>query len=236
MFQWVVAFCLVCAPWTSRAQEAAEAAAPAAAEAPVAEAEPSLAERFDAAFGTYVNGPIASVLFFDLYPGDETLPRDASSIGVRVDGREVVAVNDEGFSVRPVRDVPQSEALPMRAAPTQEATEPVVWGYASRIADRMPYTVAVAPGGPLADDEAVREQLVMKPGQDPDADEVLYTLAGAAPMELTVVRNNVSDSDEADGAFTFTVQAAESQRPNTSPRLRWAEPSDLGRTCRGRAY
>ena len=215
MFQWVVAFCLICAPWMSHAQEAAEAAP----EAPAEEASPSFAERFDSAFGTYVNGPIAKVLFFDLYPGDEVLPRDDSSVGVRVDGREVVAVTDKGFSMRPVHDVPADEALPMRDAPTQEANEPVVWGYASRVADRMPYTVAVAPGGPLADDEAVRESLVLNPDQDADADELTYTLNGVAPMALTVVRTRVMDGEEPTDAYSYTVQAAEVAAPDQEPAL-----------------
>jgi len=199
----------------SHAQEAAEAAP----EAPAEEASPSFAERFDSAFGTYVNGPIAKVLFFDLYPGDEVLPRDDSSVGVRVDGREVVAVTDKGFSMRPVHDVPADEALPMRDAPTQEANEPVVWGYASRVADRMPYTVAVAPGGPLADDEAVRESLVLNPDQDADADELTYTLNGVAPMALTVVRTRVMDGEEPTDAYSYTVQAAEVAAPDQEPAL-----------------
>ena len=222
MFQWVVAFCLICAPMVVRAQEVADGAAEgaeAAQEAVTQEASLSLAERFDAAFGTYINGPIASVLFFDLYPGDEVLPRDESAVGVRVDGREVVAVSAEGFSLRSVRDVSADEALPMRDAPTQEATSPVVWGYASRIADRMPYTVAVAPGGPLTDEATVQTALELNPGQDPDADELSYTLNGAAPMPLTVVRTRTMDGDEPTDAFTYTVQAAERAAPDQEPAL-----------------
>ncbi|MFT5583130.1 MAG: Na+/alanine symporter [Cognaticolwellia sp.] len=112
--------------------------------------EKSLFDRADAQFAKWVVSPLGAVLFFDLYPGDETLDPVPENVGRVVDGHQIVAVEGEDFVVVPVVEMPIEQAFPIYAEREIGAREPVAWGYESRIADHTPYTVLVIDGGPIS--------------------------------------------------------------------------------------
>lgn len=91
-------------------------AAPAHAEEPQPTAEPTAFERFDAAFGALVVGPLATVMFFDLAFWDNTLelgtvPEGSPAAPHEVDGRRLEGWDDTNqvYVWRAVSTVPVAE-------------------------------------------------------------------------------------------------------------------------------
>ena len=126
-------------------------------EAPPVEAEvqeKSLFDRADAQFAKWVVSPLGAVLFFDLYPGDEHLEPAPENVGRVVNGHQITAVSQDGFTVVPVVQMPLEQAFPIYGEREIGAKSPVPWGYESRIADHTPYTVLVIDGGRISMSDA----------------------------------------------------------------------------------
>jgi len=217
-------------PLQSLAQEAADEA-PVAEEAVTAETEeesPTLFERFDSAFGTYVNGPIASVLFFDLYFFDRVnLARDASSEGVLVDGEEVLHADADGFTLRRVVDVVAGDAQPMFVVPTVEAETPIRWGYTSKVVEGEVSTWLVVKEEPV-EAQMVADLLVPIgehagdiPGSRLEVQEGAerFVLTGAAPLPVVIDRMGGPDEPNPDAPYMYFGLGYEVERPDAAPSL-----------------
>jgi AGCS family alanine or glycine:cation symporter len=94
--------------------------APTAAWGQAAPQERTLWENADAAFATYVVGPFATVLFFDLMFWDNTLP-PGTGVGnyVEADGKRwlIQSYDENGYVYRPVTTAPRMEVIPKLVEP-----------------------------------------------------------------------------------------------------------------------
>lgn len=198
-----------------------EAAAPAVEEPE----ESSAFDRADAAFAEWVVGPLAAVLFFDLYRGDEELEPLPEHVGKIVDGQQITEVSPEGFTLVPVIELPITEAFPMYAERESGAEGPVSWGYESRVADHTPYTVLVIDGGPIELAEAGTlvplDDFAGTLNAEPAREEgVMYFVSeGLAPLPLIVEQRGILDPETGEG-LSLQVQGLVKETPDKRPSLK----------------
>ena len=84
-----------------------------AADGNIAE-EKSIFDTVDGFFGQYFVGPLASVMFFDIYPFDDTLPM-GEGVGSVIDGQKVVEHQDGNYVLSTVYELDESEVVPERS-------------------------------------------------------------------------------------------------------------------------
>ncbi|MED5374584.1 MAG: alanine/glycine:cation symporter family protein [Myxococcota bacterium] len=219
------------------AQETApEAPAPEAtqaAEAPPPEAPASFGDRADAAFGKWVVGPLASVMFFDLYRGDETLDVDPKHVGKVVDGRQILGIEGEHFVLAPVVELELPQAFPMYPELELQGDGPARWGYLSREADHVPYTLLVVQeteisaeqAGELVPLSAFDGALKAEPRLSDEDAHFVSTALAPFPLVLAQTRSTSEDTgaetspDTVDPSRPLRVLPLELPAPEQRPEL-----------------
>ena len=80
----------------------------------------------DGFFGQYFVGPLASVMFFDIYPFDDTLPM-GEGVGSVIDGQKVVAHQDGSYVLSTVYELDEGEVVPTLLEPIQNENPIFTW-------------------------------------------------------------------------------------------------------------
>ena len=83
-------------------------------------------EAIDGFFGQYFVGPLASVMFFDIYPFDDTLAL-GEGVGTVVDGQKVIAFQDDAYQLSTVYELDESEVVPTLLEPIQNENPIFTW-------------------------------------------------------------------------------------------------------------